>query len=106
MLSEKIFDRKINRQIVLPNFLTYAGVNHAYGDFIHRFVGAINFIAQVKRIRVEANSKLWFDNQIVTVIKSGINYKKFKHSGFETDKDNFKVAKMYLQKMILKKKKF
>ena len=55
---------------------------------------------------MKANSKLWFDNQIVTVIKSGINYKKFKHSGFETDTDNFKVAKMYLQKMILKKKKF
>ena len=28
-----------------------------------------------------------------------------KVSGLETDKDNFKVAKMYLQKMILKKKK-
>ena len=28
-------------------------------------------------------------------------YKKFKHSGLETDKDNFKVAKMHLQKMIL-----
>ena len=37
--------------------------------------------------------------------KDGINYKKFKHAGLETDKDNFKVAKMYLQKMILKKKK-
>ena len=33
-------------------------------------------------------------------------YKKFKHAGLETDKDNFKVAKMQLQKMILKKKKF
>ena len=55
---------------------------------------------------MKANSKLWFDNQIVTVIKSGINYKKFKHSGFETDKDNFEVAKMYLQEMILKKKEF
>ena len=32
-------------------------------------------------------------------------YKKFKHSGLETDKDNFKVAKMHLQKMIRKKKK-
>ena len=97
--------RKINRQIVFPNFLTYAGVNDAYSDFIHRFVGAINFIAQVKRIRVKANSKLWFDNQIVTAVKSGINYKKFKYSGLETNKDNFKVAKMYLQIMILKKKK-
>ena len=32
-------------------------------------------------------------------------YKKFKHSGLETDKDNFKVPKMHLQKMILKKTK-
>ena len=32
-------------------------------------------------------------------------YKKFKQSGLETDKHNFKVAKMHLQKMILKKKK-
>ena len=54
---------------------------------------------------MKANSEPWFDNQIVTAIKSGINYQKFKHSGLETDKDNFKVAKMYLQKMILKKKK-
>ena len=32
-------------------------------------------------------------------------YKKFKHSGLETDNDNFKVAKMHLQNIILKKKK-
>ena len=33
-------------------------------------------------------------------------YKKFKHSGLKTDKDNYKVAKMHLQKIILKKNKF
>ena len=32
-------------------------------------------------------------------------YKKFKNSSLEIDKDNFKVAKMHLKKMILKKKK-
>ena len=32
-------------------------------------------------------------------------YKKFKHSGLETDKDTFKVTEIHLQKMILKKKK-
>ena len=31
--------------------------------------------------------------------------KNFKHSGLETDKDNFKVAEVYWQKMVLKKKK-
>ena len=32
-------------------------------------------------------------------------YKKFNYSGLETDKDNFKVSKMHLKKMILQKKK-
>ena len=32
-------------------------------------------------------------------------YKKFKHFGLVNDKNNFKVTKMQLQKMILKKKK-
>ena len=32
-------------------------------------------------------------------------YKKFKHSGLETDQDYFKVVKMHLKKMILRKKK-
>ena len=31
-------------------------------------------------------------------------YKKFKHSDLETDKDDFKVTKIPLQKMILKKR--
>ena len=55
---------------------------------------------------MKINSKSWFDNQIVSPIQRRDKlYKTFKHSGLETDKDNFKVAKMHLQKMILKKKK-
>ena len=55
---------------------------------------------------MKADSKPWFDNQIVSAIqKRDKLYKKFKHPGLETDEDNFKVAKMHLQKMILKKKK-
>ena len=81
-------------------------MNDAYSDFIYTFVEAINFIAPSKKIRVKANSKPWFDNQIVSAIQRRDKlYKKFKHSGLETDKDNFKVAKMHLKKMILKKKK-
>ena len=33
-------------------------------------------------------------------------YKNFKHFGLETDEDNVKVTKMYLQKMILRKINF
>ena len=77
-----------------------------YSDFIYRLVGAINLIAPAKKIRVKANSKLCFDNQIVSAIQRRDKlYKKLKHSGLETDKDNFKVAKTHLEKLILKKKK-
>ena len=73
---------------------------------IYRFVEAINFIAPSKKIRMKANSKPWFGNQVVPAIQRRDKlYKKFKHSGLETDEDNFKVAKRHLQKMILKKNK-
>ena len=36
--------------------------------------------------------------------KDGISYIKVQTSGLETDKDNFKVAKMHLQKMIRRKR--
>ena len=98
--AENFFE--IPRQIVFLNYLTYTCVNY----FIYRFVGAIHFIAPAKRIRVKANSKPWFGNQIMSAIQRRDKlYKKFRHSGLEADKDNFKVAKMHLQKRILKKKK-
>ena len=53
--SEKFLE--ILREIVFPNYLIYTCVNDAYSDFIYRFVGAINFIAPSKMIRVKANSK-------------------------------------------------
>ena len=77
-------------------------MNDAYLDFIYRFEEAINFTVPSKRIRVKADSKLWFDNQIVSAIQRRDKlYKKFEHSGLETGKDNFK---MHLQKMIRKKR--
>ena len=59
---------EILRDIAFPNYLTYTFVNGAYSDFIYRFVGAINFMAPSEKIRVKANSELWFDNQIVSGI--------------------------------------
>ena len=52
---------------------------------------------------MKVNSKRWFDNQIMSAIQRQDKL-KFKYSGLETDKDDFKVAKVHLQKLILKKK--
>ena len=52
-------------EINFPNYLNYTCVRDAYSYYIYRFVGAINFI---KRIRVKANSKLWFYNYVMSAI--------------------------------------
>ena len=57
-------------------------------------------------MRVKANSKSWFGNQIVLAIQIRDKfYKKSKYSGLENHKGNFKAAEMHLLKMILQKKK-
>ena len=97
---------EILREIVFPSYLTYTCANDTYSDFIYRFVEALNFIAPSKKIKVKTNSRPWFDNQIVSTVQRRDKLcKKLKHFGLETDKDNFKIDKMHLQKMILKKKK-
>ena len=55
---------------------------------------------------MKVNSKPLFDSQIGSAIQTGGKvYKKLKHPGLQTDKDNFKVIKMHLQKMILNEKR-
>ena len=45
---------------------------------------------------MRANSKPWFDKIVSAIQRRDKLYKMFKHSGLETDKDNFKVAKTHL----------
>ena len=94
------------REIVFSNYMAYACFNNAYSNFIFRFAEAMNYIAPAKKVRRKANLKYWFDNQIMSAIKGRDKlYKKFKHSGLETDQDNFEDTEMHLQKMIPEEKK-
>ena len=47
---------------------------------------------------------LVWQRNCVSNTKTDKLYKKFKYFGLETDKDNFKVAKMHLEKMMLTKR--
>ena len=85
--------------------LTDPCVNDAHSDFIYRFRSNKSHRPS-KKDQSEDQLKPWFGNQIMTAIQRQDKlYKKFKHSGLETDQDYFKVVKMHLKKMILKKKK-
>ena len=90
--AEKFLE--IPRKVVFPNYLTYNCVNYAYSDFILWICRNNKFHSPSKKVRVKANSKAWFDNQIVSAIQRRNKlYKKVKHSGLETDMDNLKSLK-------------
>ena len=55
---------------------------------------------------MKSNTKPWFDIDVLNSVRNcNEHYKKFKQSGGETDKDNFKYAKLSLKKIINHKKK-
>ena len=48
---------------------------------------------------MKSNTKPWFDIDVLNTVRhSDKHYKKFKKSGKETNKDNFKYAKLSLKK--------
>ena len=95
-----------NWKIHSPECLKSICVNPAYSDFINRFMGAIDSVAPIKKLKVKANSKPWFDTQIISAIqKRGKLHASCKKSGLVTDKDNFKTSQIFLQTMLLWKKK-
>ena len=66
-------------------------MNGAYQNFVTKFLSAFDPVSPIRTIRVKSNTKPWFDIDVLNAIQNcHKHYKKFKQSGRETDKDNFK----------------
>ena len=103
--SDKIFVDKL-RSIKCPDYSNHTCVNHAYQDFITKFLSAVDSVSPVRILRVKSNTKSWFNIDTLNAIRNrDKHYKKFKQSGRETEKNNFKYAKLSLKKIINHKKK-
>ena len=62
------------------------------------------YLAQLKKLRLKANSKPWTDSETVSTIgRRDKPFKRYKKSRLERDKDHFRLSKMALQKTISKK---
>ena len=58
-----------------------------------------DFVIPIKKLRVKANSKPWFDSEkISTIQKRDKLYSRYKKSGLETDTDKFKISKIFKKK--------
>ena len=70
-----------------------------------RFLSAVDSVSPIRTLRVKSNTKPWFDIDVLNAIQNRDKHcKKFKWSGRETDKGNFKYARLSLKKIINKKK--
>ena len=86
--------------------MTFTCLNKAYQDLIFKLNEVIDLFCPCKKLRLKANSKHCIDFETISAIRMTDKFfKKCKKSGLETDKDNFRSAKVALQKAISKKKK-
>ena len=64
-------------------------------------MGANNFAAPIKNVRVKINSKpLFYSEIIIAIRKRDKLYQTYKKLGLKRDKDIIKTSKTFLQKML------
>ena len=96
---------KFSKTLFFTEHLWWLLLNVAYSDFINKFKKAIDSVTPIKKVRKKANSKSWFHIEIISVIqKRDKLYARYKKPGLEMEKNNFKTAKTFLQKMMYRKK--
>lgn len=67
---------------------------------------AIDSITPIKKVRMKANSKPWFNTEIISVVqKKDKLYSRYKNSDLKTHKDTFNTSKIFFQKMLYRKQK-
>ena len=93
-------------KIDFSSYQTFSCENKVYLDFITKLLTVIDTLCPSKKIRINGNTKAWFDSEVIALInKRGGYSKKFTSSGLDTDKDLLKAAKISLKNIIEKSKK-
>ena len=103
-IAEK-FTELLNK-IDFSSYQTFSCESKVYLDFITKLITAIDTLCPSKKIRINGNTKAWFDSEVISLInKRGDYSKKFTSLGLDTDKDLLKAAKTSLKNIIEKSKK-
>ena len=104
--SDKTFVNKL-RSIKSPDYLNHNCVNNACQHFVIKFLSSVDSVSSIRTLRVKSNTKPWFDTDVWNAVEYlDKHYKKFKQSGKEIDKNNFKYAKCSLKKLLIIRKNF
>ena len=103
--GQNVYLEELNK-ISFPDYSKFTDTNNAYSDFIGKVSSTIDRITPMKEIRINNNSKDWFDEEILEEIeKRDKLFAKFKKSKQPSDNQNYKIALNKMQSMIEKKQK-
>ena len=69
VLSLKHYTIEKFKEIHFSDYVRYTSVSVICSNFVNKFVGAINHVALIKKVRVRTNSKSEFDVEIISVIE-------------------------------------
>ena len=95
------------RKTHFPDYTTFTCLNKSYQDFIFKLSEVIDLLCPSEKLRLEANSKPLTDCDAISAVRRRHKlFKKYKKSGWKTDKDHLLSTKMALQKAISEKKKY
>ena len=80
-------------------------MNEDYQNFVTKLLFEVDFVAPIKTLRVKSNTNSWFDIDVLNAIGNrDKQYKNFKMSDKEIDKDSFNSANFLLKKLLLTRK--
>ena len=79
-------------------------MNDPYQDVVTKFLCIVDFVAPIRTLKVKSRTKPHFDIDFLNVIRNrDKHYKKINRLGIETDKGNFKCAKLSFKKQLIRK---
>ena len=95
-----------NCKVNFSNYEHFSCIDAAYTDFLNKLMKVVNEIAPSKEIRIENNTREWFDRDITELIHTHKKlFLKFKKSKLHIDEENCKKVKYQIQNLIRKKKR-
>ena len=93
------------RETNFSNYEYFEDVNRVFSDFFQTLMTVIDNVVPCKTKRVKWNTQNWFDGEVIENIRSRDKlFKTFKKTNIDIDKEFYKKAKYYAQKLITSKK--
>ena len=94
------------RSIKFPDYSNHTCVNHAYQDFVNKFLSAADSVWPIRTWRVKSNTKPWFHIYVLNAIRNrDKHYKNSSNQAGKLIRAILNMQNLHLKKIVHNKKK-